>query len=187
MTTIQIKTAYSSVPVTLPFLPQEVANVHSKYLRKVARAIGVSPTKTSDSGKRVYKSLNMLRLEMEEYLYKNVPQMDAEVVIEPTPVVEANMSPEAQIEAHVEAVCQDPGTIIVESGFAQKPLKRDSKLAQVAEAMIQGATKEDLKAIVSNPQMYFTWELKAKGLGTKQIGEWFFLVLPQGQTKLAYR
>jgi len=163
--------------LTLPSTPAQVADVPSKNLRKVARAMGVSPTITNALGKRVYKPAATLRIEMEQFLAPpvEVPQMDAEVIIEPPPAVV------------VEEPTQDFGKVMTPPGLSQKPVKASSKIALVAEAMVPGATMAQLKEIVSMPNVYFSWDLKNKGLGTRKVGDRYFLVLPQGQTELIYK
>lgn len=170
--------------LTLPSIPAQVADIPSKNLRKVARAMGVSPTITNALGKRVYKPAATLRIEMEKFLAPpvEVPPMDAEVVLDPPPAVVVE---EPKVEALETA--QDLGKVMTPPGLSQKPVKAFSKIALVAEAMVPGATMAQLKEIVSMPNVYFAWDLKNKGLGTRKVGDRYFLVLPQGQTELVYK
>ena len=166
--------------LTLPSTPAQVADVPSKNLRKVARAMGVSPTITNAAGTRIYKPSAFLRMEMEQFLAPpvEVPPMDAEVIIDLPPAVVVE---EPKVEA------QELGTLMRAPAEVQKPVKAGTVIAQVAEAMVPGATMAQLKEMVSMPNVYFAWHLKNKGLGTRKVGDRYFLVLPQGQTELIYK
>lgn len=75
------------------------------------------------------------------------------------------------------------GDLYVAPAKELKPVKEDSKVHRFIQKMTYGATIEDLCEITPNPKsvrVYFSYDLKLKGYGVKQIGDKFHLILPDG-------
>lgn len=92
MTILPLTTATRLLRLELPATAEDVSRVLSKDLRKVARAMGVSPTITVN-GKRVYKNQAQLRSELVQFLQDSQPAIAEEPLATPEPQPEALIVP----------------------------------------------------------------------------------------------
>ena len=75
------------------------------------------------------------------------------------------------------------GDLYVAPAKELKPIKEGSKVHRFVQKMIYGATIEDLCEITPNPKsvrVYFSYDLKLKGYGVKQIDDRYYIIFPDG-------
>lgn len=75
------------------------------------------------------------------------------------------------------------GNLYVAPAQELQPIKEGSKVHRFIQKMIYGATIEDLCEITPNPKsvkVYFSYDLKLKGYGTKQDGDKYYIIFPDG-------